>query len=116
MQPFPGPGGKWQVSTDGGSEAVWNPNGKEIFYRNGNKMMAVAVTTEPTFSVGKATMLFEGDFGNQTLANIRNYDVSSDGLRFLMFKPTDHGAQFAPTQINIVLNWFEELKGFVPTN
>jgi len=49
VKPFPGPGGKWQVSTDGGSEAVWNPNGKEIFYRNGNKMMAVAVTTEPAF-------------------------------------------------------------------
>jgi len=61
-------------------------------------------------------MLFESDFGNQTLSNILNYDVSPDGLRFLMFKPIDHGAQFAPTQINIVLNWFEELKRLVPTN
>ena len=47
VRPYPGPGGKWQVSTDGGSEPVWNPKGRELFYRAGNKMMAVDVTTEP---------------------------------------------------------------------
>jgi Tol biopolymer transport system component len=41
VQPYPGPGGKWQISADGGIEPVWNANGRELFYRSGNRMMAV---------------------------------------------------------------------------
>ena len=52
VQPYPGPGGKWQISTDGGTEPVWNPNGRELFYRNGNKMMAVDIATRPVFAAG----------------------------------------------------------------
>ena len=47
VQPFPGLGGKWQISTDGGGHAVWARNGRELFYRNGDKMMVVEVTTQP---------------------------------------------------------------------
>jgi hypothetical protein len=43
-----------------------------------------------------------------------NYDVSPDGQRFLMIKPNDAG-DAAPAQINVVLNWFEELKRLAPT-
>ncbi len=46
VQPYPGPGGKWQISTDGGSEPVWNRNGREIFYRSGPRMFSVPVTTD----------------------------------------------------------------------
>ena len=113
VQPYPGPGGKWQVSTEGGTEPVWNPNGRELFYRSGDKMMAVDVTTQPSFSVGKPRMLFEGQF-EPAPATFPNYDVSSDGQRFLMLKPSEQAAS-APTQINVVLNWFEELKQKVPT-
>jgi len=113
VQPYPGPGGKWQISTDGGTEPVWNPNGRELFYRNGNKMMAVEITTKPNFALGNPHVLFERPY---ILANvpISNYDVSPDGRRFLMVKPTEQ-AQAPPTQINVVLNWFEELKRRVPT-
>jgi hypothetical protein len=70
-------------------------------------MMAVAIQTEPTFRAGKPTVLFEGRYGG-------GYDVSSDGRRFLMVKPA--GRQEAATdQVNLVLNWFEELKARVPT-
>ena len=62
MQPYPGPGGKWQISTDGGTEPVWNRNGRELFYRSGDKMMAVDIATQPSFSVGKPRMLFEGPY------------------------------------------------------
>jgi serine/threonine-protein kinase len=113
VQPYPGPGGKWQISTEGGTEPVWNPNGRELFYRSGNKMIAMEITSRPTFSVGKPTVLFEGQYV-PTPATAPNYDVSPDGQRFLMLKPIDQ-AQAAPTQINIVLNWFEELKQKVPT-
>jgi Tol biopolymer transport system component len=112
VQPYPGPGAKWQISTEGGTEPVWNPNGRELFYRNGNKMMAVDVTTQPSFSVGKPRILFQGQY-EPTPATFSNYDVSRDGQRFLMLKTAD-SAKTAPTQINVVMNWFEELKRRVP--
>jgi Tol biopolymer transport system component len=112
VQPYPGPGGKWQISTEGGSEPVWNPKGRELFYRRGDKMMAVEIATQPGFAAGTPRMLFEGQYAPAPFP-IVNYDVSLDGQRFLMVKPTeqDHAA---PTQINVVLNWFEELKQKVP--
>jgi serine/threonine-protein kinase len=112
VQPYPGPGGKWQISTEGGTEPVWNPNGRELFYRSANKMMAVEITAQPSFSVGKPKVLFEGPY-QPTPATFSNYDVSLDGRRFLMLKPSEQ-EQAAPTQINVVLNWFEELKQKVP--
>ena len=113
VQPYPGPGGKWQISTEGGTEPVWNPNGRELFYRNGDKMMAVDIATQPSFSAGKPRVLFEGPYAVAPGA-APYYDVSPDGQRFLMLKPSE-SAQAAPTQINVVLNWFEELKQKVPT-
>ena len=114
VQPYPGPGGKWQISTDGGREPVWNRNGRELFYRSRDKMMAVDITTEPSFSAGKPKMLFEGHYFSATGALFPEFDVSPDGQRFLMLKPVTQ-EQAAPTQINVVLNWTEELKRLVPT-
>ena len=110
-QPYPGPGGKWQISTEGGTEPVWNPNGRELFYRNGPKMMAVDITTQSGFSAGKSRMLFEAPYLS-LVATIPSYDVSPDGQRFLMLKANEQSQ--ATTQINIVQNWFEELKQKVP--
>jgi eukaryotic-like serine/threonine-protein kinase len=116
VRPFSGSGGPWQVSTDGGNEPQWNPRGGELFYRRGNKMMAVAMTTTVTsgFAAGKPRELFEGDY-LPTLSDWArpNYDVSPDGQRFLMLKPLK--AQTPITGINVVLNWFEELDRLVPT-
>jgi len=91
---------------------VWNPNGRELFYRSGNKMMSVDIATQPGFVAGKPRILFEGPYQPTPFTN-PNYDVSPDGQRFLMIKPSEQ-AQAAPTQINVVLNWFEELKRRVP--
>ena len=115
VQPYPGPGGKWQISIDGGTEPVWSRNGRELFYRSGNKMMAVETTTQPSFSAGKPRMLFEGPYFTTVFPTMTAaYDVSADGQRFLMVKETEQAT--SPTQINVVLNWFEELKRRVPTN
>ncbi len=111
VQPYPGPGGKWQISTDGGMDVRWSANGRELTYRNGDKMMAVDVTTQPAFSAGKPKMLFEGPYV-PPLQIASFYDVSADGQRFLMIKPVEQ-AQSA-TQIMVVQNWFEELKQKVP--
>jgi hypothetical protein len=112
VQPYPGPGGKWQISTEGGGEPVWNPNGRELFYRSGNKMMAAEVTTQPSFAVGKPRVLFMGEYGLASVP-VANYDVSPDGQRFLMVKPSEQAASLS--QIVVVQNWFEELKQKVPT-
>jgi len=92
---------------------MWNPKGRELFYRNGDKMMAVDIATQPSFSAGKPKVLFEGHY-QPTPLTFPNYAVSADGQRFLMLKPVEAG-EGAPTQINVVLNWFEELKRRVPT-
>ena len=113
VRSYPAPGGKWQISTGGGTEPVWNHNGRELFYRSGDKMMAVDITTQPTFAVGKARKLFEGRY-DPTAVTFPNYDVSPDGQKFLMLKPVEQ-EQEAPNQINLVLNWTEELKRLVPT-
>jgi len=113
-QPYPGPGGKYQISTEGGTEPVWNPNGKELFYRSGDKMMAVDITTKPGFSVGKPRMLFQGAFV-PTTATGPDYDVSPDGQRFLMIKASEQTSSLSLTQIVVVQNWFEELKRRVPS-
>ena len=114
VQPYPGPGGKWQISTEGGTEPLWNPNGRELFYRSGDKMMSAEITTHPRFSAGKPKVLFVGQYQlSSNQGATANYDVSSDGQRFLVLKPG--GKDQAATQINVVLNWFEDLKRRVPS-
>jgi hypothetical protein len=76
-------------------------------------MMAVDVATQRSFGAGKPRMLFEGQY-QPSPVTFPNYDVTLDGQRFLMLKPVEQ-EQAAPTQINVVLNWFEELKQKVPT-
>jgi serine/threonine-protein kinase len=112
VRPYPGPGGKYQISTEGGTEPMWNPKGRELFYRTGNKMMAVDVTAQPGFSASKPRVLFEGAYV-PTPRSLPNYDVSPDGQRFLMLEGSQQGQ--TPVQINVVLNWFEELKRRVPS-
>jgi serine/threonine-protein kinase len=112
VQPYPGSGGKWQISTEGGTEPVWNRNGRELFYRNGDKMMAVDIAAQPSFTAGKPRVLFAGHYVPPP-GTTPNYDVSPDGQRFLMVKPNETG-DASPAQINVVLNWFEELKRLVP--
>jgi eukaryotic-like serine/threonine-protein kinase len=114
VQPYPGPGRKLQLSTEGGTEPVWNRNGRELFYRSGDKMMAVDISSQSGFTAGKPRMLFEGRY-ERTPATSPNYDVSLDGQHFLMLKPSEQGTA-PPTQINVVLNWFEELKRRVPAD
>jgi serine/threonine protein kinase/Tol biopolymer transport system component len=114
VQPYPGPGGKWEISTEGGTEPVWNPNGRELFYRSGDKMMAAEIATQPSFSAGKPKVLFAGQYQpSPNITPTANYDIAPDGQRFLMLKLA--GQDQAATQINVVLNWFEELKQKVPT-
>ncbi len=109
VRAFQGPGEKWQISNDGGRQPVWARNGQEIFYRNGDKMMAVPVDAQPAFQAGRPIQLFEKKFAMPDTA-IAEYDVAPDGQNFVMIQDVKSG----PTQIHVVLNWFEELKARVP--
>ena len=102
--PYPGPGGKSQVSTDGGSSPRWARSGKELFYRNGDKMMVVDVDSDTKFRAGTPKMLFE---------KAGAYDVSSDGNRFLMVRPAAP-SQTQTNEMHVVVNWFRELQERVP--
>ena len=82
--PFSGPGGKQQISTEGGGYPQWARDGRELFYLNDLQMMAVEIETEPTFTVSTSTPLFEGGFVSRAGGPYPVYDVSADGQRFLM--------------------------------
>jgi serine/threonine protein kinase len=111
VMPFERPGEKSTISNDGGNEVVWSPNGRELFFRNGSDMMVVDVSFDPVFSAGKPRRLFTGNY-ERTLALWPNYDVANDGQRFLMVKKLDTGD--TPNQINVVLNWIDELNQLLP--
>jgi serine/threonine-protein kinase len=110
VKPYP-QGGIVPISDDGGSEPIWARDGRELFYRNGDKMMVVSVQTSPTFGAETPRLLFEGTYSNINWTS--NYDISPDGQRIAI--PEVLGGATA-TQIHVVLNWFEELKRLVPTN
>jgi serine/threonine-protein kinase len=104
VQPFPGPGPKWLVSTDGGSDPVWARNGRELFYRRGRQMMVVSVVLKEQFSSGRPQRLFDLPFDARD--DQVNYDVSPEGTWFLT-SGGDRGGP--PAELHIVLDWFSEL-------
>jgi eukaryotic-like serine/threonine-protein kinase len=110
VRPFPGPGARWQISTEGGEDERWSRSGRELFYRQANKMMVVDVETKPTFRPSRPRTLFEGrHYGMNPYGY--SYDVAPDG-RFLMIRPDP--AESGPAHVNVILNWFEEVKRRVP--
>jgi Tol biopolymer transport system component len=113
--------GKWQVSSSGGNSPLWSPDGRELFYRSGDATMAVDVETQPTFKRGNPKTLFQGTYFSGTSGKMVTtpWDIHPNGKKFLMIKPAAStraaSAEGATRKINIVLNWFEELKARVPT-
>ena len=110
VQSYPPAGGRWKVSTDGGEEPIWSPKGAELFYRNGNQWMSVAITTEPGFEADRPTLLFQGVYLNVPGPS---YDVAPDGERFLLLQAP---GQDPPSKLHMIVNWFEELKRLVPAD
>jgi Tol biopolymer transport system component len=99
-------GRKWTVSSNGGAEPRWSRDGSELFYRMGNQMLAVDVELGESFSASRPHVLFDGHFDSGVAGN-PNYDVSSDGERFLMIRRSEEAI---PNTINVVLNWSEDLQ------
>jgi dipeptidyl aminopeptidase/acylaminoacyl peptidase len=109
IQPFPDHGERIQVSVEGGDMPLWAPNGKELFYWADNRIMSVPVTMGETLKIGNPVGIFdyETDYDGRGMA----YDVSPDGTWFIGMQ-SDPMAP--PDEVEVVLNWFEELKEKVP--
>jgi serine/threonine-protein kinase len=115
VQPYPGPGGPYQISTDGGYHPLWGPDGTELFYRQGDSMMVVSYTVEgESFQPGRPRELFQGPF--LLIENQPDVDIAPDGKGFVMLQraAAEEGA-VESSQVILVTNWFEELKRLVPT-
>ena len=104
---------KRKLSTDGPpcEEPVWSRDGIELFYRNGDKLLAVTIGTD----IGTPETLFDKPYHRtrNDVVGSANYDVSADGQSFVMIAADDKAP---PGEIEVVLNWFEELKRLVPTD
>ena len=120
VRPFPNvESGRWQVSTEGGTRPAWSRKGDELFYLDGNdKLTAVRFQASgTTFIPGKPTRVLNERYvaGSTTRGyDLRSYDVSADGQRFLMLKETAGASTAAPLPtMTVVINWIEELKSHV---
>jgi Tol biopolymer transport system component len=117
VRPFPDvEKGRKRISTNGGYDPLWSPDGRELFYRNGDEVWAVSVETDPYFNAGIPEVLFRGTYYSSWIHT--SWDIDPDGKRFLMLKPygrtDEESTARLPIKINIVLNWQEELKQRVP--
>ena len=118
VQPYPNPGGKYQINSEPNAAfPAWSSDGRQIFFAFPPKMFVVDVRTHPTFSFGKPTTLPINGFV-QPAPGQRNFDVAPDGKHLVIVMPASTSPQNAATkpanQINVVMNWFEELKQRVP--
>jgi len=119
VQPYPPTGAKYQVTTDGGVFPMWSQDGKQLFFQNnGGVFIAVDFHGEPAPSFGKPQPLPLNGIVQGVIA-FRNFDRSPDGKRWVVIVPDSAAGTSAnrsrpPSQINVVLNWFEELKQRVP--
>jgi serine/threonine-protein kinase len=109
--PFPGPGGKWQISTGGGLDVRWSKNGRELFYTSGSALMAEPYNVEKnSFQPGQPVKLFQDRF--ELRAPVGAYDVTLDGQHFVMFQLS--GARMtAPSGPTVVLNWIDQARQMV---
>jgi serine/threonine-protein kinase len=112
VRPFPGPGGRWQISKEGGTEPIWSKDGRQLFYRHGDQVWVADVRTEGGFAPGKPRLLFQ-QRGSMPAEPVRSWDLWPDGQAFLMF-PLDERKPQPVMEISVVQNWFEELKRLVP--
>jgi serine/threonine-protein kinase len=122
VQPYPGPGERHQISTNGGEQPAWNGNGRELFYvqagafnsgSGATTLMSVSIATVPAFLAGAPEAVFESV--DLRVAWGRSYDVAPDGRRFLLTLNKEAPTNLAATQMIFVQHWFEELKRLVPT-
>ena len=103
VRPLAGAGARVAVSTSGGGEPLWAPDGTRLYYRSGAWLLAARVVTTPSFAVTARDTLFEGPYTTDPFHP--NYDVTPDGKSFVMVRPVEQDRQLI-----MVVNWVEELR------
>jgi Tol biopolymer transport system component len=113
VQPYPSTGAVYPVAASG-SQPLWSPDGSELFFARASTLFATRITTQSGFATSVAEAV-KTSFWIPT--QWRNFDIAPDGKRFLAVVPApgSEAGEFATGQIDVVLNWHEELKRLVPT-
>ncbi|MBI1897783.1 MAG: PD40 domain-containing protein [Acidobacteria bacterium] len=115
--PFPGPGGKWQISTEGGMSPIWSPNGRHLFYTSNRRIMMTSYTVKDGSFVAQKPVRWS-DFQVTQVPSLlfatSNIDLAPDGKRFAVLVPAKTEPQQPPTHLNGLLNFFDELGRRVP--
>ena len=109
---FPNKIGKWQITTDGGEEPRWSPDGRTLYYRKDTQLMSVPISFSPTFTPGIPKIAITG-FPLSNVDSGMAYDISNDGKYFITTNPLKEG-EFK--NISVVLNWTEEVKKLTSNN
>jgi Tol biopolymer transport system component len=104
LRPFTGGDRKWSVSGDGGLHPLWSRDGRRIYYRSGQRMMAVDFTAAPDVRLGAPVTLFERRYQFGPNITVPNYSLSADGREFLMVREEPGGRH-----LNLVMNWLQNL-------
>jgi serine/threonine-protein kinase len=115
VRPFPGPGGKWQISTEGGQHPAWSPNGKELFFRSADRRIMVAGYTAAgdSFTAGTPRLWSEGT-NIVVRGTLRTFDLHPDGKRFAVLKAPAAQDDTKQDKIVFIFNFFDELRRIAP--
>jgi hypothetical protein len=116
VRPFPGPGGKWQISTTSGDDPTWSRTSNEFFYLNTTdlRLMSVRYRVESdVFQADKPRVWLDTRLGGRPRAPSRDLDLHPDGKRFAVGSAGEESPDLQ-NQVVLVFNFFDELKRIAP--
>jgi Tol biopolymer transport system component len=112
LRQYQEPANRVQISIAGGSQPMWSKTGRELFFKNGNELLAVTVTVGSNVIAGKPVVLFSKAMPESTSGSMyrlsSKYDVSKDGQRFVVPKSNPESSD--TPRARVILNWFSDLK------
>jgi dipeptidyl aminopeptidase/acylaminoacyl peptidase len=115
VRAFPGPGGKWEISTEGGSSPTWSRNGRQLFYKALDQRLLVASYAEQGDSFHADKPRLWGETRLPDLVGFRSFDLHPDGQRFAVLQQVAEPGEAKRDHVVLFLNFFDELRRLAPT-